>query len=303
MKVINIAQAKQIQFDNVALALGTFDGLHIGHMALIDAVKTGGTQSAVFTFDSIPADYFYGEHRPMRLMTLEEKIAAFEQTGIDFLCLTHFDEKLAGIDKDKFAAMIHDVFKPVAVIAGYNYTYGRDAKGDADTLQKAGEIYGFKVQVIEPVISEGEPVSATRIRECIEAGNVERASKLLGYSYALTGKVGSGRRIGTNKLGFPTANLIAPAEKIIPLRGVYGVSVSAQGGEYKGVCNIGVNPTVSNGARETIETHIIGMSDDLYEKTITIRFDKHIRGEKKFGSIEELKAQIQRDIESISQSL
>lgn len=299
MKVINLAQGKQIHFEDVALALGTFDGLHIGHMALIDAAKQTGTQSAVFTFDSLPADYFYGEHRPMRLMTLDEKLVAFEKTGIDFLCLTHFDKKLAGIDKDRFAAMLHDAFKPAAVIAGYNYTYGKDAKGDVDTLQKAGERYGFQVKVIEPVISEGEPVSATRIRECIEAGNVERASKLLGYSYTLTGKVGTGRRIGTNKLGFPTANLIPSPEKIIPLRGVYGVSVSALGGEYKGVCNIGVNPTVSNGVRETIETHIIGLSDDLYEKTITIRFEKRIRGEKRFGSIEELKVQIQRDIESL----
>lgn len=299
MNIINLAQAKQIQFENLALALGTFDGLHIGHMALIDAAKKAGVQSAVFTFDSLPADFFYGEHRPMRLMTLEEKIAAFEKTGIDFLCLTHFNKKLAGIDKDKFAEMMNVSFHPVAVIAGYNYTYGRDAKGDADTLQKAGERYGFQVQVIEPVISEGEPVSATRIRECIEAGNVERASKLLGYSYTLTGKVGAGRRIGTNKLGFPTANLISSPEKIIPLRGVYGVSVSALDGEYKGVCNIGVNPTVSSGVRETIETHIIGLSEDLYEKTITIRFEKRIRGEKKFNSIEELKAQILRDIQSL----
>jgi riboflavin kinase/FMN adenylyltransferase len=299
MKVISIAQAKQIQFDNVALALGTFDGLHIGHMALINAAKQAGAHSAVFTFDSLPADYFYGEHRPMRLMTLDEKITAFEKAGVDYLCLTHFDKKLAGIDKDKFSAMLHDIFNPVAVIAGYNYTYGKDAKGDADTLIMAGERYGFRVQVIQPVISDGEPVSATRIRECIESGHVERAAKLLGYSYALTGKVGTGRRIGTNKLGFPTANLISPPEKIIPLRGVYGVTVNAEGSEYKGVCNIGVNPTVSNGARETIETHIIGMSDDLYDKIITINFEKRIRGEKKFSSIHELKTQIQRDIDSL----
>jgi riboflavin kinase/FMN adenylyltransferase len=195
--------------------------------------------------------------------------------------------------------MLHDIFNPVAVIAGYNYTYGKDAKGDADTLIMAGERYGFRVQVIQPVISDGEPVSATRIRECIESGHVERAAKLLGYSYALTGKVGTGRRIGTNKLGFPTANLISPPEKIIPLRGVYGVTVNAEGSEYKGVCNIGVNPTVSNGARETIETHIIGMSDDLYDKIITINFEKRIRGEKKFSSIHELKTQIQRDIDSL----
>ena len=128
---------------------------------------------------------------------------------------------------------------------------------------------------------------------------MERAAQLLGYSYPLTGTVGPGRHIGTDKLGFPTANITVPSEKIIPLRGVYGVSVTAKGGDYQGVCNIGVNPTVSSGARETIETHIIGLSDDLYNEKITIRFEKRIRGEKKFGSFEELKAQIQRDIESL----
>ncbi len=299
MKIITLQQAKQLPFAGLSLALGTFDGLHIGHMALIDAVKSKGGQSAVLTFDSLPADFFYGEHRPMRLMTMEEKAQALEKTGIDFLCLAHFDKKFAGISKDRFTAMLHEVFHPVALVAGYNYTYGRDAKGDADSLIEDGQKYGFEVLVIPPVISEGEPVSATRIRECIEAGHVERAAQLLGYSYPLTGTVGTGRRIGTNKLGFPTANLVPPPEKIIPLRGVYGVSVSALGGEYKGVCNIGVNPTVSNGTRETIETHIIGLSDDLYNQKITIRFDKRLRGEIKFSGLEELKAQIQRDIESL----
>jgi len=299
MKVISFTEAKQINYHNAALALGTFDGLHIGHMALINTVKQVGTQSAVYTFDSLPADFFYGEHRRMRLLTLSEKTAAFEKTGIDYLCLTHFDKELAGLDKDTFTDMLYDVFKPAAVVVGYNYTYGKDAKGDADTLISAGERLGFSVHVVPPVISEGEPVSATRIRECIEAGHVARASQLLGYSYSLTGMVESGRRIGTNKLGFPTANLVPPPEKIIPLRGVYAVTVDAEGSEYKGVCNIGVNPTVSNGARETIETHIIGMADDLYGKTMTIRFEKRIRGEKKFSSIEELKMQIRRDIDCV----
>lgn len=299
MEVITLQQAGLTSFKDLSLALGTFDGLHIGHMALIDAVKDSGGQSAVLTFDSLPADFFYGEHRPMRLMTLDEKIAAFDKTGIDYLCLVHFDKKLANLDKDKFSAILHDIFKPSSVVAGYNYTYGRDAKGDSDTLQNEGKKYGFAVHVIPPVVFDGEPVSATRIRECIEAGQVERAAALLGYSYALTGAVGSGKRIGTSKVGFPTANLVPPPEKIIPLRGVYGVTVCVEGKEYVGVCNIGVNPTVSSGSRETIETHIIGMSDDIYGKTITIRFLKRIRGEKKFDSIEELKSQIQSDIESL----
>ena len=154
--------------------------------------------------------------------------------------------------------------------------------------------------MISPVISEGEPVSATRIRECIEAGNVARAASLLGYCYSITGKVGSGRRIGSSKLGFPTANLIAPPEKIIPLRGVYGVHVRVEDGLYKGVCNIGYNPTVSSGQHETIEVHILGLDKDIYGQTISVFFEKRIRGERKFESLEALKAQIQRDIDSLN---
>ncbi len=288
-----------MRFERLSLALGTFDGLHIGHMALIEAAKRNGGQSAVITFDVLPADYFYGGHRPLRLMTLDEKSAALEKAGVDFLCLIRFDRKFASMQSEKFVMMLKDVFSPEFVVAGYNYTYGRDAKGNADTLEADGKAYGFRVIVIPPVIAEGEPVSATRIRECIEAGNVERAAKLLGYEYTLTGPVGSGKRIGTSKLGFPTANILPPPEKIIPLRGVYGVKALVDGSEYQGVCNIGVNPTVSSGARETIETHIIGLSQDLYGKTISIRFEKRIRGEIKFGGIDELKAQIQKDIESV----
>lgn len=299
MKVISLQQAKTIRFKDLSLALGTFDGLHIGHMALIDAVRSGSGESAVLTFDSLPVDYFYGDHRPMRLHTLEEKIAAFEKTGIDYLCITRFDKKLASIDKDKFTTLLRDVFSPVRVVAGYNYTYGREAKGNTDTLQKAGKKHGFEVCVIPPVFSEGEPVSATRIRECIEAGNVVRAAALLGTRYSLTGKIGTGRGIGSSKVGFATANLSAPPEKIIPLRGVYGVEVNVDGQLYNGICNIGFNPTVSNARRKTIEIHIIGLKANLYGKTLTAYFEKRLRNEKKFQSIEALKAQIQRDIDSL----
>lgn len=301
MNIITLQQAKQIGFDGLSLALGTFDGLHIGHMALINAALSQGGQSAVLTFDMLPADYFYGEHRRMRLMTPEEKMRALENAGIDYLCVAHFDRKFAAMSREKFTAMLHDVFRPCCVVAGYNYTYGHEAQGDADTLIADGRMHGFDVLVIPPVVLEGEPVSATRIRECLEAGSVERASRLLGYPYALTGKVGEGKRIGTSRLGFPTANLLPPSEKIIPLRGVYGVSVTALGREYKGVCNIGVNPTVSAIARESIETHIIGLSEDLYGKTITIRFERRLRGEQKFDSADALKDQIRRDIESVAQ--
>lgn len=299
MQIISWAQAQKTKFSDLSLALGTFDGLHIGHMALIDAVKQIPGQSAVFTFDALPMDIFNTSHPPMRLFTLDEKKAAFEKTGIDFLCIAHFDKRFASIDHHAFPRMLKNAFNPVCVVAGYNYSYGKHAKGSTSSLARDGESLGFEVREIAPVIYDGEPVSSTRIRECIEAGSVDRAADLLGYSYSLTGTVGTGRGIGSRKLGFPTANLMAPPEKIVPLHGVYGVDIALDGKKYQGVCNIGVNPTVSAGGRESIEIHILALNQDLYGKTISVSFKKRIRDEKKFGSLEELKAQIERDIQSI----
>ncbi len=299
MQIISWAQAQRTKFKELSLALGTFDGLHIGHMALLDAVKQGPGQSAVFTFDALPIDLFITEHRPMRLFTLEEKKAAFAKTGIDYLCIAHFDKRFASIDHNAFAKMLKDAFNPVCLVAGYNYTYGRRAKGNANTLAKAGAALGFEVREIQPVIFDGEPVSSTRIRECLEAGNVERATDLLGYAYTMTGTVGAGRGIGSRKLGFPTANLMVAPEKIVPLRGVYGVGIALDGKMYKGVGNIGVNPTVVSGGRESIEIHILALNQDLYGKTISVSFNKRIRDERKFESLDALKAQIERDIRSI----
>ena len=298
MKVITLEQAKKTSFNNISIALGTFDGLHIGHMALIDAVKKGSGQSAVFTFDSLPVDLFNADHKPMRLFTLEEKIAAFEKTGIDYLCIASFDKEFAGMDKNVFAGMLIDIFKPVCIIAGYNFTYGRHALGNADTLLDFGQAHGCRVEVIAPVIFDGEPVSSTRIRECIMAGSIEKANKLLGYSYSLTGAVGKGTGIGSRMI-FPTANILPSKEKVVPLRGVYAVGVDIDDRTYQGLCNIGVKPTVSSGVKETIEVYIVALSENLYGRTITVRFNKWIRDEKKFGSPDELKAQIARDLTQI----
>jgi len=299
MQIISWAQAQRTQFTELCLALGTFDGLHMGHMALIDAVKQGPGHSAVFTFDALPINLFNTGHQPMCLFTLDEKKAAFQKTGIDYLCIAHFDKRFASIDHHAFPRMLRDVFHPSCLVAGYNYTYGKRAKGNTSTLARDGESLGFEVREISPVIFDGEPVSSTRIRECLEAGNVERAADLLGYAYTMTGTVGTGRGIGSRKLGYPTANLTAPPEKIVPLRGVYGVDIALEGKMYKGVCNVGVNPTVSAGGRESIEIHILALNRDLYGKTISVSFNKRIRDERKFSGLDELKAQIQRDIQSV----
>jgi riboflavin kinase / FMN adenylyltransferase len=299
MKVISLNEARGIQFNNLSLALGTFDGLHVGHMALIEAVKSGGGESAVFTFDSLPMEYFGADPRPMRLYTLEEKTAALRSAGVNYLCAVHFDKAFAGMKHEMFTEMICGTFLPKRVVAGYNFTYGRHALGNVDTLQHAGEAQGFEVCVIPPVIVEGEPVSSTRIRECLVAGSIERANKLLGYAYSVSGIVGKGRGIG-RRLLYPTANIFVKKEKLLPRKGVYDVDIIIGECSYHGVCNIGVNPTVSRKKRESVETHIIGLDRNIYDEKITLRFNRRIRDEIKFSDTQSLKEQIARDIESIA---
>ncbi len=297
MEVITLEKAKRIKFSSLSIALGTFDGLHLGHMELLKAVKAFG-QSAAFTFDTLPSDLFSVDHKPMHLFTLEEKIEAFRHTGIDYLCISGFDRRFAGIDKNVFANLILNTFHPKNIVAGYNYTYGRRAKGNIDTLISFGDEHKCSVTIIPPVIYEDEPVSSSRIRECIAAGAIERANVLLGYTYNISGVVETGIGLG-NKLGFPTANITAAKEKILPLRGVYSVDVTLNGKVYKGVCNIGVKPTVTSGIKETIEAHIISLSENIYGKKITIAFKKRLRDEMKFAGKEELIEQIKRDVANI----
>lgn len=298
MKVITLEQAKKTKFSDLSVALGTFDGLHLGHIALLEAVKGYSGESAVFTFNSLPSDLLLTDNKPMRLFTLEEKIEAFSKTGIDYLCIARFDKRFASVDKDVFASLILGTFKPKNIVAGYNYTYGRHALGNVDTLKIFCEGRGCDVEIISPVIYDDEPVSSSRIRECIAAGAVERANALLGYCYSVSGTVERGAGLG-NKLGFPTANITAAKEKALPLRGVYSVEVAVDERSYKGVCNIGVKPTVSKGIVETVEAHILSLSEDIYGKKITIMFKKRLRDEMKFKSKEELIEQIKRDIENI----
>lgn len=298
MDVISLNQIKQKHYGRFSVALGAFDGLHIGHMALIEAVKNSPGKSAVLTFEPLPAEYFGG--RSLRLFTKEEKIAAFEKAGIDILCIAEFDDAFAQKSCEEYEKTLADYFSPFVIVAGYNYTYGLDAKGNADSLIESGKKLGFDVKIIPPVISGGQTVSASRIRSNLESGDVAAAAELLGRPYTLSGSVESGRGIGSSKLGFPTANLCVPEQKIIPKSGVYSVNICHNGDCYKGVCNIGYNPTVAdNNTKKSIEIHILSLSENIYRHNITAHFIKRLRDEKKFGSIEELKAQIKRDIRSI----
>lgn len=271
--------------------------MHLGHAALINAAKMHDGSTVAFTFDALPVDLFKSQHKPMQLFTLPEKIKAFEKTQIEYLCITHFDDELANMDKCDFEKLLVKAFSPVNVIAGYNYTYGRHAEGTANILLKDGVLLGFNVEVIPEVLIDTIPVSSTKVREFIWSGDIQKANTLLGYEFSMSGKVVLGRGIG-RKISFPTANLSIAKEKIIPKSGVYSVLVRVGDESYSGVCNIGVNPTVTKSANQTIEVHIIDFDRNIYERIITISFKKRIRDEIRFGSKEQLTRQIKKDIEA-----
>lgn len=297
MKTISLEEAKSIQFNKASVALGTFDGLHLGHIALINAAKKHCGDTIAFTFDALPIDLFQSHHRPMQLFTMQEKIEAFSKTGIDYLCAVHFDQSFADIDKLDFEKMLVKTFSPVNVIAGYNYTFGSHAEGTADMLQKDGAVLGYNAEVIQKVLVGGIPVSSTKIRECLWEGQIETANDLLGYQYKMSGVVVHGKGIG-KALGFPTANICVAKEKIVPKNGVYSVSVLVRGETFAGVCSVGVNPTIEQHAHRTIETHILDFDADIYDEVIKVTFKKRIRDEIRFESKEKLTEQIVIDVES-----
>lgn len=301
METITLKQAKKIDFNNLSVVLGTFDGLHLGHKALINAAKKHNGSTIAFTFDALPIDLFKSRHKPMQLFTLQEKIKAFEETSIDYLCITHFDDELANMDKYDFEKLLVEAFSPVNVIAGYNYTYGRHAEGTANILLKDSALLGFNVEVIPKVLISGIPVSSTKIREFLWSGNIEKANSLLGYSFSMSGKVVLGKNIGKS-LGFPTANICIAKEKIVPKSGVYSVLVRVGNESYCGVCNIGVNPTVIKDANQSIEAHIIDFDREIYDENIILTFNNHIRDEICFESKEQLSKQIKKDIKTAANS-
>ena len=251
----------------VAAALGTFDGFHRGHAALIDELKSVAKAhdlySLVYTFTSVPSELFTKAKAPARLFTLEEKIEAFEKTGIDYLILTDFDKKYAAVSGDDFVRHLKDTFNMAYLVVGFNFTYGKNASGNTVSLKKAAENFGFSAHVIEPVVIDGVSVSSSRIREAVINGDMQTAAALLGRNYSLYGIVSEGKRIGTS-IGFPTINLTAEKEKLLPQKGVYITRALIGGQDYPGITNVGCNPTVHQDRALHVETHILGFEKKKY---------------------------------------
>lgn len=277
------------------VALGTFDGVHMGHRTLLgimhEEAKRQGWETVVHTFANHPRMVF--AKAPALLMSDEDRLALLKALG-GRVEADIFTREYAALSPEAFILALTDKFKLDAVVTGFNYTFGAKGEGNTDTLRELGEKYGFRCITVPPCLYRGEAVSSTRIREAISAGDMRSASAMLTRDFEMSGKVVANKEIGRS-IGFPTANIEWPLQMILPRHGVYAAIAEVDGKEMRAVTNVGDNPTV-RGEKISVETHILDPGvGDLYGKTLKVRFVEFLRGEIRFAGLEELRAQIERD--------
>jgi riboflavin kinase/FMN adenylyltransferase len=280
------------------LVLGMFDGVHMGHKALIDHAlelkAQCGLPVTVCTFSKHPLSVLRPKENPPMLTTLPERAKAMAKLHVDNLCVLPFTRETADISREDFLAELILAFQPMAIVAGFNYSFGKKGLGNVAFLIQEEARYGYETVIVPPVELGGEAVSSTRIRELLKAGDMMTANTLLTRAYGITGTVEAGKKIGRT-LGFPTANLALPKNKVIPRFGVYTALLREGEKVYPCVVNVGKHPTLPEG-HATIEAHILGGDVSLYGKKIRIAFLHFLRPEKVYESAEALKTQIVEDV-------
>lgn len=279
------------------VALGMFDGVHLGHRALMSRLLEEATRlhalPVVYTFSNHPLEVLGGNVR--LLSGTRERNMILRSLGAQAVESVPFTREMAHLSTEQFIDLLAEKWDVRGLVVGYNYTCGDRGAGTPDTLRAIGQARGFSVSTVAPVLYEGEPVSSTRIREAVERGDIALTEALLMRRYTLSGTVVQNKRIG-RRIGFPTANIEADSKRVIPPDGVYATYASVGGAVYRAVTNIGTNPSV-HGEKLTIETHLIDFNADIYGQQLTIAFRKRLRGEAMFETLDALKEQIRKDVE------
>ncbi|HWI54476.1 MAG TPA: bifunctional riboflavin kinase/FAD synthetase [Desulfobacteria bacterium] len=286
-------------YENVVVALGNFDGVHLGHRQLIrktieKSQQLNGT-TAVLTFDPHPLKILVPEACPLMLLSKEEKIQKLSELGVELLIFIPFSKEFARLTPEEFVKeILAEKLRARGVVIGYNYTFGFKGQGNPETLSALGADCGMETIVVPPVMYRGVEVSSTLIRTLILNGEVHEAGKYLGYNPFMVSEVVAGDQRGRT-IGFPTANLEPEENVLIPANGVYAVRVYIEGETFKGVANIGLRPTFKLDRPRNIEINIFDFCEDIYGRTIKVEFVQRIRFEQKFESIQELISQIADD--------
>jgi riboflavin kinase/FMN adenylyltransferase len=307
-------------FSGCVATIGNFDGVHLGHQAILQQLKKQGEEhqlpTVVMMFEPQPREFFAPDQAPARLANMSEKLQDLASFGVDYVLCLPFNQKLRSMSADQFIqTILLDGLKIRHLIVGDDFRFGCDRTGDYQLLQNAGKQFGFSVEDTKTFEFEGQRVSSTRVRKCLAANDLVGARKLLGRPYRMSGRIGYGRQLGRT-IGVPTANVILQRNKL-PMTGVYAVKAieievadcnesevfdaSGRPRAWEGVANIGVKPTVAGIPEPSLEVHIfdfpsLGEGGNIYGKRLSIEFCQKIREEKKFNGLDELKAAIEQDM-------
>ncbi|WP_029293426.1 bifunctional riboflavin kinase/FAD synthetase [Chryseobacterium hispalense] len=282
----------------LALSLGMFDGVHLGHKSIVDElIKVGSEnnlETAVLTFWPHPRFVFNPNENLKLLNTLEEKQFLLEKCGIDTLFLKEFDEEFRNLTGEEFVRQILvDKLNIKYLIIGYDHSFGKNKSGNFELLQKLSGELGFEVERMEAINIHENNISSTKVRNALLAGNIKEANEMLGYSYSVSGTVVHGKKLGRT-IGYPTANIETDPIKLLPKKGAYIVEVFIKGEQYKGMLSIGTNPTV-NGEKLTVEVYILDFEGNIYDEKITVAFRDFLHDEIKFEGLEKLIERLDED--------
>ncbi|MDH5425631.1 MAG: bifunctional riboflavin kinase/FAD synthetase [Gammaproteobacteria bacterium] len=288
------------QHKGCALTIGNFDGVHLGHQAIIrhlhEQARRLNCPAGVMTFEPLPHEYFSHEKSSARLNRLREKFLALQSTRTDFLLCLKFNRQLAAMTADEFISQILvDQLNIKYLLVGDDFRFGKGRNGDFTTLKEAGEKYSFEVEDTATQVHLQERISSTRIRDALSLGQLPLAAQMLGHDYNICGRVAHGDKRGRT-IGFPTAN-IKLFHRNIPLSGVYAVQMQMAERKILGVANIGKRPTV-DGVNIQLEVHLFDFAEDIYGRHVCVNFQHKIREERKFESLDALQSQIQLDCDS-----
>ena len=281
------------------IALGFFDGVHLGHQALlkcaVDRAAELSMTPAVFTFDRSPKEFVSGVPVPLITSPEERKNVIGQLFSIEEVFVVPFDREMMTMDWVDFVLMLAQKYNAGHLVAGHDFRFGHRNAGTPALLMKKAAQLGMGCDIIPAVTVDGVTVSSTHIRGLLQAGQMAEAARFLGHPYAMTGRVRHGKGLGRT-IGAPTLNLIPPEHRLIPAYGVYATRVSVDGREYGAVTNVGVRPTVDENGGVTVESHLLDVSAQLYGSDCRVEFLHRLRGETKFESLDALQAQIAKDV-------
>ena len=298
---LNLFKSK---YPNISLSgtIGNFDGLHLGHQAILNKIKQNASKfngkTIVFFTEPHAAEYFSNSSNknkkpPPRISPWREKFELLKKNEIDFACFLKFNDKLRTMSPGDFISEILDSINLVSFTVGDDFRFGADRKGDTDLLKNWGDKKGILVENTETIIFDGQRVSSSRIREELLNNNFKNAEKLLGRPYTFSGKIVHGQHLGKT-INIPTANIWLPNQRL-PIKGVYAVKCKLDNLSLNGIANMGIRPTVG-GEKPVLEVHLFEFNENIYSQRIRVKFVEKIRDEKKFDNLDMLKSQIQEDI-------